>query len=143
MFGESLIPNAAVVLGPRTWQLKPPVCGSATRVSVELPLEPQPLRLTSKPGFAARFPNGSWTVIAVLALPASALVAVNVTAYGAGRPSLDVGVQVSVPDVRLGAAVNTALCPAGSAPSAAVNDAIASPSGSLTVTASDNCWPSV
>ena len=69
----------------------------------------------SNPGFPHRFapppPPASLTVIAVRVTPACSLVAVNVTTYGAERPSLAEGVHVSVPAVFEPLRVNTAPFP--------------------------------
>src|SRR5215471_20955622 len=73
--------------------------------------------------------------------PWSALVAVNVTVYV--PESANVGVQASVPDVAPSAAVNGGAPPGGIGETAAVRLAIASPSASAALTASENGAPSV
>src|SRR5438552_13862946 len=142
MLGLSLTPNWPVVAGPVTWQAKVPSCPPATRASVELPFGPQPLRFVSNDGFVHKFVT-AFTVIAVVAEPLVAFVAVNVTVYGAARAALAAGVQVRVPAVREAFGVNTALLPDGSPVRSAASVVIASPSGSDTVTATVTCWPTM
>src|SRR5258706_251794 len=74
------------------------------------------------------------TVMRVVADPASALVARNTTVYGVDRASLNVGVQVKVPEVCAGFDASAALFPTGSPETSAVSDPIGSPSGSVAVT---------
>ena len=77
--GLSLSPNWPVLAGPATWQANDPSCPPETRDRTELPLGPQPVVFVSNDGLAHRFVTVLVTVIAVVAEPEAALVAVNVT----------------------------------------------------------------
>ena len=81
-------------------------------------------------------------VIAVEAVADSAFTAVNDTRYRAGRPSANVGVQVSVPAVLSAFGTNTALFPAGSPETFAVRLVIGWPSGSAALTLIVSAWVS-
>src|SRR5206468_1577582 len=81
--------------------------------------------------------TGGWsvrtTVMAVLAVPERAFLAVKVTLKG--PPIwLIVGVHVRVPDVFPGSGVKRALFPAGSRERSAVSEVMGLPSGSVAVT---------
>src|SRR5437870_12259581 len=91
-------------------------------------------------GVTLRTATGAWlaaaTVMAVVAEPESAFIAVKDTGYGFDRTSAEDGVQLSVPLVW--AVLDVKVAPAGRLDRSAVSELIDSPSGSAAVAVMEN-----